>query len=84
MTEQRLDKATLALLEKIESNHLSHLSADVLEVKSLVVEAVKEIRALALEYTETKTNVEWLMKFFWVLVPGIISIIVGLALLYFK
>lgn len=60
----RLDKLEEIVME-IKDNHLAHLKDDISETKEMLI--------------ANKTNVDWLMKFFWVVITSSVgALIVGI------
>ena len=52
------------VLTKIKDNHLTHIADDIVELKT--------------NFTTVKTNQEWQLKFFWVVVTAAVgSLVVG-------
>ena len=60
----RIDNLEKMVME-IKDNHLSHLKDDISETKEMLI--------------ENKTNVDWLMKFFWIVISSSVgALIVGI------
>lgn len=59
-------------IETIQHNHLAHIQVSTTETAKAVAEMRTQLQTL----TETKTDVEWLKKFFWTFVTPAIGVIV--------
>lgn len=59
--EKKFEQIT-TILDKIKDNHLAHMEKNMSEMNS--------------SYTEMKTNLSWLLKFFWLIMASSVGALV--------
>lgn len=81
MTTSEKEKITVALQEA----GIKRIQQDMTDIKNNINDIAKDVESLKEVAQTNQLNIQWLLKFFWVIVPAVLgSLVMGVFNLLFK
>lgn len=81
MTTSEKEKIAVAL----QQAGITRIQEDMSEIKNNINDIAKDVESLKEVAQTNQINIQWLLKFFWVIVTGVVgSLVIGVFNLLFK
>lgn len=88
--EERLQKIETLLienrasLENLKGNHFVHLAADLVTLTETVDNLAEKVGAIVTNAAKSDRDIEWLTKYHWLQIAGILTLLGGVLMLFIK
>lgn len=73
-----------ASLENLKGNHFVHLTADLVTLADTVSELAEKVGTIVTNAAKSDKDIEWLTKYHWLQISGILALLGGVVMLLIK